>query len=175
MRFRKDSRSTTVAPLATLPMFADCRERDLRLIDRAGTRVNLDAGRVLCREGELGKECFVVLSGHAHVTIDGCRVRTVGRGALIGEIALLSPSKRRAATVTAQTPMSLLVIGRREFRDLVRTTPGIPERLVYDISERLTDNLARIRSDRGLSSQTFAGGRHWADDVRPIRSQLVTS
>jgi CRP-like cAMP-binding protein len=100
------------------------------------------------------------------VTIDDRRVCTVGRGALIGEIALLSPSSRRVATVIAQSPMSLFVIGRREFTDFVRTTPGVPERLAYGISERLTDDLAQLRSDGGSSLQTFAVGNNWRDARR---------
>lgn len=168
MRFRKSTRSTTLALLTTLPMFTECDRRDLRLIDRAGTHVDVDGGRVLCREGEVGNECFIVLSGCAHVTIDDRRLCTVGRGAFIGEIAMLSPSSRRVATVIAQSPMSLFVVGRREFGDFVRTTPRVQERLVYTVSERLTDALGRVRSDGGWSSPTFAAARHWGDDRRSI-------
>lgn len=135
-----------LAILATVPLFTECEQRDLRRIDSAGTFVDVEAGRVLCREGQVGDECFVVLSGYAEVTIDDRPVCTVDRGALIGEIALLSSSGRRVATVIAQTPMSLFVVGRREFGDFVRTTPGLAGRLVYEVSERLTDALARARN-----------------------------
>lgn len=174
MKLRKRNRATTPTQLATLPMFNECARRDLHLIDRAGTRVDVEAGDVLCRQGDLGRECFIVLSGHAHVTIDDQRVSTVGRGAFVGEVALLSPSSRRVATVVAQSPMSLFVIGRREFSDLVRVTPGLSRRLVYAISERLTDDLTRIQTNRFRSSPTFAAGRHWGDDPRSISAPAIT-
>lgn len=166
MGFRNGKRSTTVALLAALPMFTECDERDLRLIDRAGTHLDVAAGRVLCRQGEVGDECFIVLFGHAYVTIDHRRVCTVGRGACIGEIALLSPSRRRVATVSAAAPMSLFVLGRREFT-CFRTTPGIPERLLYGISERLTDDLELLRSDSDWPSPTFAAARTSGIRARP--------
>jgi CRP-like cAMP-binding protein len=168
MRFRKSNKATTLGLLATVPMFTDCDRHDLDLVDRAGTQVDVDAGRVLCREGDIGHECFIVLSGHAHVTIDDRRVSTVGRGGLIGEIALLSPSSRRVATVIAQSPMSLFVVGRGEFRGFVRVTPGLTERLLYAISERLTDNLAQARTNGGSPPRVFAASRYWGDDRRAI-------
>lgn len=48
------------------------------------------------------------------------------------------------------------------------------QRLVCHVSERLADDLAPVRTDRGWSLPTFASGGHWGDDRRSISSPAAT-
>ncbi len=94
---------------------------------------------MLCRTGELGRECFVLLDGSVEVAYDG-RCETYERGALIGEIALLTPAGRRTATVTAITDVSVLAFTRCEFRRLLATVPTVAHRILRGVARRLIDD-----------------------------------
>src|SRR5262249_8860645 len=122
-----------LAALRSIPLFAHCTKRMLRRINALCARVDVGKGRVLCSEGAIGKECFIVLAGLACVTMRSERIKVVGPGDIVGEIALLTPSHLRTATVTATTPMSLLVFNRLEFDALLRTDPQIRAALLRDV------------------------------------------
>jgi CRP-like cAMP-binding protein len=69
-------------------------------------------------QGDIGHEAFVVVDGSASVTRDGNEVVELGPGAVFGEMALID-RRPRNASVTATTPMRVLVIGKREFSGLL--------------------------------------------------------
>ena len=133
------------APTATslrhldVPLFADCTPRELRRIDSLATVVTIGAGRVLCRRGDIGRECFVLLDGHVDVDTNYRRY-TVGRGALLGEIALLIPNGRRTATVTALSDITVLVFTRTEFTQLMTGLPTVAHKVLHDATRRLIAN-----------------------------------
>ena len=122
-----------------IPLFAGCTGRELRRIDRLGTSVTIDAGRVLFRRGAIGRQCFVILEGEAAVdTVDGQVI--VGRGAVIGELALLAPNGRNTATVTAVTGLDALVFTRTEFRQLMSSLPTVAHRILREAAGRTVAN-----------------------------------
>jgi CRP-like cAMP-binding protein len=84
---------------------------------RTGTIVVLPAGTPLCREGERGREAFVVLDGEAVVLL-GDHTVTVGAGAVVGELAALDPRRVRNATVVARSEVRALVFDVRTFSSL---------------------------------------------------------
>jgi CRP-like cAMP-binding protein len=84
---------------------------------RTGTIVVLPAGTPLCREGERGREAFVVLDGEAVVLL-GDHTVTVGAGAVVGELAALDPRRVRNATVVARSEVRALVFDVRTFSAL---------------------------------------------------------
>jgi len=125
--------------LGQIELFRGCTQRELRWIDQLATTRDLAAGRVLCREGELGRECFVLLDGHLEVSVDGRRDR-YERGALVGETALFTPTGRRTATVTAVTDVSVLAFTRSEFRQLLAALPTVAHRILRAAARRLIDD-----------------------------------
>ena len=62
--------------LASVPLFSNCTKRQLQEIGTVATQLNLPAGKVLARQGEAGRELFILLDGTASVTRDGRRVAT---------------------------------------------------------------------------------------------------
>lgn len=105
--------------LSDLTLFGPLSERELARADRLLTRVSVRAGAELCREGALGQEAFVLLEGTATVERGGATVATVGRGDVVGEMALLEPPFRRTATVRAVTDVTVLAMNSREFDALL--------------------------------------------------------
>lgn len=125
-------------------LFADCTNRELRRIDTLSTITSRKAGHVLCRRGDVGSECFVVLDGEVDVDTD-CRRYTVGPGALLGEIALLISNGRRSATATARTDVTVLVFSRTEFNQVMQGLPIVAHKIVNEAARRLVENAEALR------------------------------
>ncbi len=62
-------------------------------------------------------------------------VAELGPGDFFGEIALLEPT-HRTATVTATSPMQLIVMFKKEFRSMSGDVPDVAEQLHRAIKER---------------------------------------
>ena len=88
-----------------------------RCLSEGGTLLHLDAGSVLCREGERGTQAFLLLRGEAHVHVDGDTVVATA-GAVLGELATLDPQRLRNATVEAAGPVEVLVYDVATYRSL---------------------------------------------------------
>jgi CRP-like cAMP-binding protein len=116
--------SDHLVQLSALELFRGCSAGQLRTIDKLATVLNLPAGRVLCRRGEIGRECFVILAGVAAVYNDG-DYTTIGPGATVGEIALLTPDGCRTANVVAVTAVTVLTLTRSEFASMLERVPSV--------------------------------------------------
>jgi CRP-like cAMP-binding protein len=125
--------------LARVPMFAGLSTSQLRDISRLATRLDLPAGRQLTTQGAVGQEFLIVLDGDVEVVLDGVVVATPTAGQCYGEIALLD-RRPRTASVVATTDVIVDVIGRREFRELLKMQPPIAEQLQITMAERLAAN-----------------------------------
>jgi CRP-like cAMP-binding protein len=90
-----------------------------RRLSTAGTLLHLDAGSVLCEEGERGTQAFLLLQGEADVHLSDGRV-TVGAGDVVGELATLDPHRTRNATVVAAGPIEVLVYDVATYRALAQ-------------------------------------------------------
>lgn len=124
--------------LAQVPLFSACSKKDLQQVARRAEDVHVDAGKVLVREGAAGAEFFVIVDGQADVTMRGAKVATLGPGQFFGDLALLDRAPRNA-TVTAKTPMELVVLGQREFAALIDEVPGFAHKLLAGLAHRLRE------------------------------------
>ena len=125
-----------------MSLFDGCTTRELRRIDSLSTEASRGTGHVLCREGDVGRECFVLLDGYVDVDMHH-RHDTVGRGAMLGEIALLSPYGRRTATLTAHTDITVLVLSRTEFAQVMTGLPTVAHRVLREAARRLIKDMYR--------------------------------
>lgn len=124
-----------IALLRGVPALAGQADKDLEQLASLVDEVEFGAGRVLMREGRAGGEAFLIVEGRAEVAIGGRTVATVGPGELVGEMALLDHSPR-SATVTAMTPMRLLVMTPGAFGSILRQ-PTAGWRVAADLAARL--------------------------------------
>ncbi len=132
----RQNRGMDAARLQQLDLFRTLSKDDLVRVAQWTDEVEVPAGRVLGREGEIAYEFFVIEEGSASVEVDGRHVVDLGPGEWFGEIGLLE-SARRTATVTAATPMRLAVIFGPNFRALAHDLPGVAETIRAEIRERL--------------------------------------
>jgi len=123
------------ARLKDVRFFSSMSEQDLAAVaEQAGER-SVAAGSVVAREGDLGDEFFVIESGTADVTSGDAPVGKLGAGDFFGEVALLR-EERRTATVTATSPMVLIVLSGSSFRSLDSSRPEIRETVSRALAER---------------------------------------
>jgi CRP-like cAMP-binding protein len=133
MRLHKD---TKIDLLKAVPLFAGCSKAELQRIASLADELDLGESATLIREGERGREFIVVVEGSVDVTRKGKKIRELGAGDFIGEIALVSDVPR-TATVTATSPVRLLVVTDRAFRGLVEQMPSIATKVLQSLGERL--------------------------------------
>ena len=125
------------ARLKDVPFFSSMSDEDLAAVAQQTDEISVAAGRVLAREGDLGEEFFVIESGTAEVTRGGAPVAKLGAGDFFGEIALIR-EERRTATVTATSPMVLIVMTGSSFRSLDISIPELRETVSKALAERRT-------------------------------------
>jgi CRP-like cAMP-binding protein len=123
------------AQLKDVPFFSSMSEQDLAAVAEQADEISVATGRVLAQEGDLGDEFFVIESGTAEVTRGGTPVAKLGAGDFFGEIALIRED-RRTATVTATSPMVLIVMTGSSFRSLDSSTSEVRETVSKALAER---------------------------------------
>jgi len=84
--------------------------------------IKLTSGSILFKEGAAADFMYVIVEGDISLTLHGQFLATVGKGAIIGEMALLN-SDPRSATATAATDCLLAPIDVHSFRLLIQHTP----------------------------------------------------
>ena len=129
-------RDAKVEKISHVPLFSGCSKRELRQIALIADEIDLHAGKVLCKQGALGREFFVLLEGRAEVRRDGRPIDTVEAGDFFGEVALVRQVPRNA-TVTATSPIRALVITERDFGGLLKDSPQIAAKVLAALAERL--------------------------------------
>ena len=119
-------------------LFERCSRAELALVASVATTLDVRAGRVLAREGDLGREFFVIVSGGADVTRNGVIVGMLAPGSFFGEMALLD-RQPRAATVTAHEPSEILVLTKGAFTGVIDTMPSVDRKMLAVLAGRLRD------------------------------------
>jgi CRP/FNR family cyclic AMP-dependent transcriptional regulator len=130
------ARTSHLDHLASVPLFSACSKKELQAVARGTDQLVLPAGKVLCEQGATGREAFVLVEGTAEVRINGKKVASVGPGSCVGELALLDHGPR-TATVVAETDVTALVIGIREFGAILDEVPSMTHKLLRALAARI--------------------------------------
>jgi MFS family permease len=123
-----------VAILEPLGLFRNASQAGLEALAAAATEITVPAGTVIIAEGDHADAFYVLTAGQADVSAVGeagtapAHLRTLGPGSYLGEIGLLA-GVPRTATVTAQTPATLLRVSDADFRDALTTLSASPSLL----------------------------------------------
>jgi CRP-like cAMP-binding protein len=129
-------RNEKVDIIRGVPLFTNCSRAELAEVTKIADEIDVPEGKELMREGDRGREFFVLLDGNATVQQGGRKVNSLGPGDFFGEIALVSRSPR-TATVTTTTPARLLVITASSFKSLLEHQPKIQLRVLEALADRL--------------------------------------
>lgn len=124
--------------LSTIPIFAGLSKKELASIQRMMSKTPIAAGREFIKQGTVGREAFIIVSGDASVWKDGKLIAAVGPGAVIGEMALLSGTPRNAS-VKAEGDLTVEVLDSREFSDFLDANAAVTRKVLKATIIRLMD------------------------------------
>jgi CRP/FNR family cyclic AMP-dependent transcriptional regulator len=116
--------------LSKIWLFSTSSAKDLRTIRKALEEVTVPPGRLLCEQGTIGREFFLIVEGQASVKRNNRKVATLGPGQYFGELALLD-RRPRSASVISDTDMTLLVLD---------AMPALSRKLLSAMSTRLRES-----------------------------------
>lgn len=137
------SLDSDIAILAQIELFSELNEEQLRLLAFGGEKMILPTGMQLFRDGDPADGGYVVTSGEVkvvHVISDTkSETQTVGVGGLLGELALITDTKR-IGTATVNQQAELLRIRRDVMHRVLQEYPEVASRL----HRKLTESISKI-------------------------------
>jgi NTE family protein len=150
---------STAEFLRNVPVFASLAPRMLEQLAALAGEISLARGEFLFRQGERADGVYVVRVGHLAVLQDDSpdTINTLTRGAVLGELALLSGAVR-SASVRALRDTELLKIDKQSFDALLGAEP------------ELALSLTRVLSTQLQASRAIPPARR----ARPVTIALVT-
>jgi CRP/FNR family transcriptional regulator, cyclic AMP receptor protein len=137
MRLGKDGK---VELIRKVPLFSKLKKKGLEDVAHIADELDLPAGKTMALEGDRGREFFVLLEGEATVTKGDQQINTMRDGDFFGEIALVTHMPR-TASVTATTPVRVLVITERDFAALIKRSPEIARGVAEALAERIAPEI----------------------------------
>ena len=134
----KKNKNAHIDHLGGVPLFAGLSRKDLERLAQLCNEVNVPAGKELVTQGSVGFECFVIVEGEAKVERNGHLLRTLSAGDYFGEMALLDKGPR-SATITALSPMTVLVMTPREFSSALDDIKGLNTKIMAGLAKRIRE------------------------------------
>jgi CRP/FNR family transcriptional regulator, cyclic AMP receptor protein len=127
-----------VARLKAVPLFTHCTTKQIQFIATQVEDMDFAVGRVLCKEGQSGGDFFVLLAGAADVTRKGQQIAKMIPGDFFGEIAVVDGGPR-TATVTTTEPSRCLVLGPRQFQNVIHQDTDIAHSVMKALTLRVRE------------------------------------
>jgi diguanylate cyclase (GGDEF)-like protein len=142
--------NTKAEALGRSPLFDGLTRSQLERLAKTVEELDVRPGTVLCREGRLAREFFVIVEGEAEVTKGGEPVRRLATGDFFGEVAMIERAPR-ATTVTALTPLRFFLFSSRAFWSVMHENSDLERRVLRAL---ILENVAvREIADAALRRQ----------------------
>jgi LmbE family N-acetylglucosaminyl deacetylase len=123
-----------------IPLLAFLPDEQLYEVARLMSERWLDAGTVLCRQGDRGSDLYMVVEGDVQVIkgVEGSEsvVFIAGPGEVVGELAAIADLPR-SATLRASTDVKILSLRGSHFRGFLRRHADLAERITAVLAKRL--------------------------------------
>jgi CRP-like cAMP-binding protein len=139
--------------LQSVPTLALLGRDPLRILAIGAESKFIDGGQILFRAGDPADAGYVVQEGSFRLVLDGAAddesAIIVGPGTLLGELALITETKR-PQTATAAEASSVIRIARPLFLKMLEGYPDLAYRLRNSIAARTTQMIGEIASVRRM-------------------------
>ena len=117
-----------VEQLRRVELFSDADENDLAKLGASAESVEFSERAEIIREGDFSRALLAIVEGTAEVTRGGERIATLGPGDVFGEVGVLDDALRNA-TVTATSPLKLIIMDQLEVQSLRQEAPKLYARI----------------------------------------------
>lgn len=146
--------------LRRVDLFQYCTYRELMTICQiAETRV-VPQGTTLFREGELGRECFVIQSGTVAIQKNNTQLALLRPADYFGEMSFFDMPRRSADAVTEEDS-HFLIIDRNSFLQIMKQNSDLAAKLMWQLLQKMS-RLVRTSNER-IVAETIS-----LDDLEPI-------
>ena len=129
-------------------MFRKIEPSKLKLLAFTSERLTFQDGHRLFAQGDAGDAAYIIIDGSAEVKIntDGgeITVASLGKGDVVGEIAILCDVPR-TASVDASTKVVTLKITKELFFKLINEFPQISIEIMRELAARLERTNTQLR------------------------------
>jgi hypothetical protein len=131
-------------PHKTIRLFEGLRPFQAKIVTLMGELKSFARGETIIRQGEMGNEMYVMITGKADVTIDAQQtskhVGEMTRGDVFGEMGLIRHHER-TANVVATEDVEVLAVNEQFLTRVKRRYPRIATELFFNLSKILSDRL----------------------------------
>ena len=168
---------TAELDLKRFKIFDGLTEEQAQEILAASTVKKFSAGQTICRQDDVGREMFFILSGQARITVvkpDDDRpvvLNTLGPGSHFGDMSLLI-SAPRSATATALVDLEVAELDQENFQRVVATIPGFAANLSRTLGVWLRGQLSGQEHSSALRS---VGIVHTSEQSRRLGPAIVSA
>ncbi len=145
--------------LHCVPLFVDFEPEDLLVLARASEERGYPEGTVLFKQGDVGDEVFVIISGRVQLVYSetgGERNATLlGPGDCIGEMSVIDGSLRSNTAIVTGVNTRVLAIAGDTFRRFVEERAHVSGKIIGVLANRLrqlTDRADHALPKLGISS-----------------------
>lgn len=145
-------------------IFQYCTYRELMALCEISTQRTAGRGEPLFRDGDLGRECFVIVDGAVSVEKSGHVLANLGPSATFGVMSFLDRPERSADAIATE-PTTLLVLHRDRFLQLIRQDSELAAKVMWQLLMKLSALVRRTNSLMVEESVTL-------DDLQPEPSLL---
>jgi MFS superfamily sulfate permease-like transporter len=134
-------------PLTHVDLLSTLTSTELKAIKSHTRREAFPRSTVIFREGEPGKQLFIVTKGNVSAYLNqnnggDIRLATFAPGTIFGELAFLDAGPR-SATVVADDDVICYVISDKQFAALAKHTPEVAIKLLSRLGRELSRRLRR--------------------------------
>lgn len=140
-------RMSVLTLLKSIPLFSELSLEGLSEIESHAKYQTLIAEDIIFREGDLGKELFIIIDGEIDIVYQGRILVTLKTGSYFGEMALLGDGMRSADAVV-RTKCKLLCIYQHDFIQYAMKNPTIFLDLCRAMSKTISSLNAKLSGSK---------------------------
>jgi NTE family protein len=160
------------AGIETLPLFTRLPEQVRAALVTSARRRRVDAGQWLFQQGDPASSVYVLQSGRLEVVVGDSVVRSLGSGAVVGELALLT-DEVRSASVRAVRDSVLSEVSRTDFEAAMALDPAAYPAVAATLAEQLRDARPPARPTGLQPTVVAVVGLHRGADAAGVADGIV--
>ncbi len=135
--------------MCEIPLFDQLKQDDIPVMASYLEYRTVPPKTVIANEGEVGNSVFFIVNGKAEIRKEGMDGKQAsmgfrGKGASVGEIALVVDSPMRIATIVAAETVEMLVLSRENFEKIILKNPAIAIRILRNIANTLSQRVGQL-------------------------------
>lgn len=150
-----------IAHLKKIPLFSNLTSDHLAKVAAIGREVEVGGSQVVFREGDVGTDFYVIVSGRVRISkmVPGVGEEALAilePGSYFGEMALIDDTPRSADAI-AHTPCKLWVMQKQDLEELMFLHKDLAYELLWTfvrtLSTRLRETNDKIKAFFALSAR----------------------